>query len=69
MATLPGTTGPATLDPHEIALIQDEVRALARERQALILAPNYELPEIQDVADFVRDSLALSRKAAKASWS
>ena len=35
MATLPGTTGPATLDPHEIARIQDEVRALARERQAL----------------------------------
>ena len=47
-------------------LMQDEVRALARERGAIILAHNYEVPEIQSVADYVGDSLGLSQKAAKA---
>ncbi|GAC1324814.1 MAG: quinolinate synthase NadA [Mycobacteriales bacterium] len=43
---------------------QREVRALARERNAVLLAHNYMTPEIQDVADIVGDSLALSRAAA-----
>jgi quinolinate synthase len=52
-----------TLD--NIPALQAEVRALAAERGAVILAHNYQLPEVQDVADFVGDSLALSQQAAK----
>jgi len=48
----------------EIPLMQDEVKALARERGAVILAHNYQVPEVQDVADYVGDSLGLSREAA-----
>ncbi len=46
------------------AALSEEVRALARERDAVILAHNYQLPEVQDVADYVGDSLGLSRQAA-----
>ncbi|MEA2293320.1 MAG: quinolinate synthase, partial [Solirubrobacteraceae bacterium] len=46
--------------------LQDEVRALAEARDAVILAHNYELPEIQEVAHYVGDSLGLSQQAAKA---
>jgi quinolinate synthase len=48
----------------EITRMQDEVKALARERGAVILAHNYQVPEVQDVADYVGDSLGLSREAA-----
>src|SRR5690242_20038927 len=51
---------------ENIPALQDEVRALAAERDAVILAHNYQLPEIQQVADFVGDSLGLSRHAARA---
>jgi quinolinate synthase len=51
-----------TLD--NIPALQDEVRALAAERGAVILAHNYQLPEVQEVADYVGDSLGLSQQAA-----
>jgi quinolinate synthase len=44
----------------------DEVRSLAQRRNAVILAHNYQVPEIQDVAHHTGDSLALSRIAATA---
>jgi len=47
------------------ATLQDEVRALAEEREAVIIAHNYQRPEVQDVADYVGDSLGLSRWAAE----
>ena len=51
--------------PSEIAALQAEIRALARQRNAVVIAHNYQRPEVQDVADFVGDSLGLSRQAAK----
>src|SRR3954463_8611818 len=47
------------------AELQEEIKHLARVRNAVILAHNYERAEVQDVADFVGDSLGLSREAAK----
>ncbi|MGH4007586.1 MAG: quinolinate synthase NadA [Pseudonocardiaceae bacterium] len=44
----------------------EEVHELARQRDAVLLAHNYQVPEIQDIADHVGDSLALSRIAADA---
>ncbi len=52
------------LTRDEIARLSDEVRALAAERNAVILAHNYQVPEVQDVADRMGDSLGLSREAA-----
>src|SRR3954451_18049199 len=63
LPTIQPTFGPE-LSPEEIAEISGEVRALAEQRNAVILAHNYELPEIQDVADYRGDSLGLSRQAA-----
>jgi quinolinate synthase len=48
-----------------VPAMQAEVRALAAERGAVILAHNYQLPEVQQVADFVGDSLGLSQQAAR----
>jgi quinolinate synthase len=56
--------GPLMLE--NIPALKDEVRALAQEKGAVILAHNYQLPEIQDVADYVGDSLGLSQQAAAA---
>jgi quinolinate synthase len=56
---------PFLLELEDTIRLQDEVRSLARERDAVILAHNYELPEIQGVADYVGDSLGLSQQAAR----
>jgi quinolinate synthase len=53
------------LEAHYDPALAAEIRDLARARNAVILAHNYERPEIQDVADYVGDSLGLSREAAK----
>ena len=44
--------------------IQEEIRKLAADRKAVILAHNYTRGEVQDVADYTGDSLELARKAA-----
>lgn len=57
--------GGTAASPREVAELQAEIKSLSAERNAVILAHNYERPEVQDVADFVGDSLGLSREAAK----
>jgi quinolinate synthase len=64
--TAPSAPQAPLLTLESIPALQEEVRALARERNAVILAHNYQLPEVQDVADYVGDSLGLSQRAAEA---
>ncbi len=52
-----------------IPALQAEIRELAADRDAIVIAHNYQRPEVQDVAHFVGDSLGLSRRAAAASES
>jgi quinolinate synthase len=62
----PSAAHPEALPADRIEAMKRQVRALAAERDAVILAHNYQVPEVQDVADFVGDSLGLSRQAAAA---
>jgi len=50
---------------NDLLNIEKKIEELKIKRNALILAHNYQLPEVQDIADFHGDSLELSRKAAK----
>src|ERR671936_1968808 len=59
-----GATLDAPLVLEDIPALKREVRQLAESRNAVILAHNYQVPEIQDIADYVGDSLGLSREAA-----
>ena len=58
------TTSTITPPASRISELHEEIRELAKTRDAVILAHNYQVPEVQDVADYVGDSLGLSRQAA-----
>ena len=61
-----GTTDTDIVPREElVAQLQGEIKELARKRNAVVLAHNYQRAEVQDVADFVGDSLGLSREAAR----
>ncbi len=49
----------------EVRRLQEEIRALASEKRAIILAHNYQLPQVQDIADYLGDSLGLAMEAQK----
>jgi len=60
-----GTSATAQSRESAVAAMQADIKRIAADRNAVILAHNYERAEVQDVADFVGDSLGLSREAAK----
>lgn len=55
----------ATVQMTDSSALIDEIRELARSRNAVILAHNYQVADVQDVADFTGDSLGLSLEAQK----
>ncbi len=65
MADDPVRAGVPALSDERVRELSDEIRALAKAKNAVVLAHNYQLPEVQGVADVVGDSLGLSIEAAK----
>jgi quinolinate synthase len=55
----------SNLAPDEVASLEEEIRRLAKEQDAVVLAHNYQVPEVQRIADHVGDSLQLSILAQK----
>jgi len=54
---------PVDTTPTEVLV--ERIETLRRQRRAVILAHNYQRPEVQDVAEVVGDSLAMAREAAR----
>lgn len=57
----PAGANPASMPAEERAYLQAEIRRMKKEKNALLLAHNYQMPDIQDVADYVGDSLYLAQ--------
>src|SRR5512136_3251503 len=55
------------LPPARVDALSREIFVLKKQLNAVILAHNYQVPEIQDIADYVGDSLGLSQQAARTS--
>ena len=51
--------------PAELSALRERILTLKKDLNAIILAHNYQRPEVQDIADITGDSLELSRAAAK----
>ena len=55
------------LPPERLDYLSREIISLKKKHNAILLAHNYQVPEIQDIADYVGDSLGLAQQAAKTS--
>ncbi|MBI4459133.1 MAG: quinolinate synthase NadA, partial [Acidobacteria bacterium] len=55
----------ATVAQYAQSEVEEQILRLKRERNAVILAHNYQVPEVQEIADYVGDSLGLSQEAAR----
>ncbi|MBI1955101.1 MAG: quinolinate synthase NadA, partial [Acidobacteria bacterium] len=55
----------ATVAQYAQTEVEEQILRLKREKNAVILVHNYQVPEVQEIADYVGDSLGLSQEAAR----